>query len=277
MESKSIELSYMTIKDRKIFIEKHLTFIKILEGKIRIRRNHEPQVLEKGDIILLNPGACFVLESLEGHNLLTKMILDKGITKGYEKGSGPKYYMFNTAYHEKDAPELHSKVRLILESITRYEVFENKRELHKHLKKLFDILINHFNYITCGMHQKLFSKKMRDRYTFIYKHYFKLSNHDSLLTISQDLHLNYDHLRKDISRRYGATYHQMKDVKRVNKAVQLLFDTDMSITDIGFKVGFSDHKYMVDRFKKRFDMTPSELRKLSNNDTSSYMTYMKTL
>ncbi len=59
--------------------------------------------------------------------------------------------------------------------------------------------------------------------------------------------------------------------------MKYLVETELTITEICIRTGFSDHKYMVARFKKRFDMTPSEFRKISNNDTKAYMTYMKSL
>ena len=47
---------------------------------------------------------------------------------------------------------------------------------------------------------------------------------------------------------------------RLQKAYQLLVETDLNVSEVAFKVGFSDHSYFTKLFVRQFDQTPSELR-----------------
>lgn len=48
---------------------------------------------------------------------------------------------------------------------------------------------------------------------------------------------------------------------RLNKAKELLSDTDLSITDISSRCGFADITYFGKQFRKAYGMTPKEYRK----------------
>ncbi len=278
MENKRhITLSYISVTDTKMFLDNDLVFLKVLEGSIVIKKNNAPQILIKNDIVAIHRKTCFLLSPTTGHNLVTFLRLDTKLCSTYEKGVGVRVYSANSSLHEAKHPDLYKELRHLLESITRIEIFENKKALNEQLKQLFALLINHFNFVNCGRLHVKFSEKMINRYSEMYKTYFRLSDKSSLKEISEAVGINYDHLRKDIKNRFGYSYHQLKDNRRVNIAVKYLVETELTITEICMRTGFSDHKYMVARFKNRFDMTPSELRKISNNDTKAYMTYMKSL
>ncbi|MCH4886090.1 helix-turn-helix transcriptional regulator [Acidaminobacter sp. JC074] len=268
---KGISLNYISIEEKTLFLETDLIFIKVLEGSVIIRKDAEPMCMQVGDIVAIHAGTAFLLEKTEGHNLVTFLRLDRYLIRPFDRHIGPRLYVANSQKYESEFPVLYKKLRLILESITRIGVFENERNLYIHLKQLFNLLNNHFNYVTCGRQHEMFTPKMIARYRNIYKCYFKSTNQRSLKEISEDLSLNYDYLRKDIQQRYGRTYNYMKDYVRVSKSVKYLTETDVCITKISTLVGFSDHKYMVDRFKKWFGMTPSELRKTFTEKTQAQL------
>lgn len=274
---RSISLSYISIEAKKLFLEKDLIFIKVLEGSVLIEKNIEGQILKKGDIMAIHPGTCFLLCERGEHNLVAFLRIDTYIARDFEKGAGPRIYHANSAKYESLHPEVYKKLRYTLESITRYEIFENKKALHQHLRNLFYLLLNHFNFVTCGITHKKFGKKILHRYTEVYKLFFRSNRRSSLKDITEFYKLNYDHMRKDILERYGYTYNHLKDYVRVSRAVRYMLETDLTITEISYKVGFSDHKYMVDRFKKWYGMTPSKLKKLSNDKTNAFMSYVKIL
>jgi len=273
-----IALCYLTVKDISLFLEKELIFIKILEGSVIVNRSNKDEVLRKNDLLIIHPGTPFVIKKHNGHNLLTILRLDRKLYQKYESTMDGKVYSGNSALYEKKHPEIYQELRVILESITRFEVFEDKRELNSHLEKLYILMNKHFNYVTCGNSHKEFSDKMKLRYQKLYFNYFVVNSsncHDNLKEISKELDLNYDYLRKDIKQKFGYSYHQLKDILRVNYATKYVLNTEMNITDISFRTGFSDHKYMVSCFKKRYGMPPSELRQLRETDTPAKMYYVK--
>lgn len=56
----------------------------------------------------------------------------------------------------------------------------------------------------------------------------------------------------------GYTPREFIEVIRFRKAAALLKETDMTISEISYEVGFNSQKYFSSRFKKQFGKTPSE-------------------
>jgi ligand-binding sensor domain-containing protein/signal transduction histidine kinase/DNA-binding response OmpR family regulator len=56
----------------------------------------------------------------------------------------------------------------------------------------------------------------------------------------------------------GMTVNEFVKSVQMNKAARLLRTTDLTISEVSYKVGFEDRKYFSKEFKKRFGKTPSE-------------------
>ena len=52
--------------------------------------------------------------------------------------------------------------------------------------------------------------------------------------------------------------------KRLTKAKELLQSTDMSVSEISQKVGFSDYNYFLKSFKKHYGVSTKIMRKKNN-------------
>ncbi|HCS0032305.1 TPA: helix-turn-helix transcriptional regulator, partial [Escherichia coli] len=52
------------------------------------------------------------------------------------------------------------------------------------------------------------------------------------------------------------TFYQILLERRMNKAIQLLFDNELQVDMIAKKVGFSSVSYFIKTFKKHFGVTP---------------------
>jgi len=274
-EKRTIAVNYINITEEKVYFNDDLTFIKILNGSVILRKEKEPMELKKNDIIAVHRHSCFTLSPSKGHNLVAFLSLDTLICRTYEVKVGTRCYYVNSSKYEKLYPEIYHKLRIELEAVTRTEIFENKKLLHQHLKEIFELLIKHFNLITCGIQHKQFSRTMQSRYSSIFQTFFRLGNQSSLREISDTFSLNYDHLRKDFKKRFGLTFGELRDDFRVNKSLHYLFQTSLPITEVVKRVGFSDHKYMASAFRRRFDRTPSEMRRMDLVTADEFMIYSK--
>ena len=61
------------------------------------------------------------------------------------------------------------------------------------------------------------------------------------------------------------TFSQFLTDIRMNKARELLEDTDMQIEEIGNSIGFQDYHYFISVFKKHSNLTPSQYRRENKN------------
>lgn len=55
------------------------------------------------------------------------------------------------------------------------------------------------------------------------------------------------------------------NIFRIKKAIKLMYETNYSIENISYEVGFSNYRYFSSVFKKYMDITPSEFIKQYNN------------
>ena len=75
--------------------------------------------------------------------------------------------------------------------------------------------------------------------------------------------LNTDYLSKLFRKQEGVTIGEYIAGKRMMLAAQLLKNTDLSIADIGQRVGITDASYFIKMFRKREGVTPQQYREKS--------------
>jgi AraC family L-rhamnose operon regulatory protein RhaS len=93
--------------------------------------------------------------------------------------------------------------------------------------------------------------------TYINKHYNKPLNIEALADYA---YLSSRSLSKEIKRVTGMNFNQYLHFIRAKNAMSLLMNTDRSITDIAFDVGYSDSNYFSTKFKQVLNKKPSDIR-----------------
>ena len=93
---------------------------------------------------------------------------------------------------------------------------------------------------------------------YIDDHYFEDLTLDS---ISDELNISFSYLCKVFRKTTGHTPNQYITNRRIGEAQALLINTDYSITDIAFMVGYHDSNYFSTIFKKTVGMSPLKYRK----------------
>lgn len=83
----------------------------------------------------------------------------------------------------------------------------------------------------------------------------------SLEDISRSIKISPYELSRKFKRETGFTITEYINKLRINEALQLLENENMSVTDISQMIGFNDANYFTKVFKKLYGITPSEYRK----------------
>ncbi|MCM8711712.1 helix-turn-helix domain-containing protein [Clostridium sp. SYSU_GA19001] len=83
----------------------------------------------------------------------------------------------------------------------------------------------------------------------------------SLETISKAINVNPYVLSRQFKKETEYNITEYINIQRINEAVYIMENKDISITDIAYMVGFNDINYFSKVFKKFKKMTPSEYRK----------------
>lgn len=82
----------------------------------------------------------------------------------------------------------------------------------------------------------------------------------SLKKLCSQFHYQEDYYSRLIKRNTGLTYSQYVHVLRMDKAKNLLVNTNMSVQEILIYLGYQCHSYFYKAFRKETGMTPSEYR-----------------
>jgi AraC family transcriptional regulator len=88
-----------------------------------------------------------------------------------------------------------------------------------------------------------------------------LAERIDLPTLSSVLAVSPGHLGRLFKQRTGRTPHQFLIDLRLEAAEGLLADTDLSVTQIAWRVGFASPSHFVTTFRARRGSTPLEFRR----------------
>ena len=81
--------------------------------------------------------------------------------------------------------------------------------------------------------------------------------------LSETFHIKITTMKNCYKSIYGETINDTIIKKRLKKAALLLKNSALSITGIAIQVGYTDHSKFSNAFKKRYNLTPSEYKKIS--------------
>lgn len=126
-----------------------------------------------------------------------------------------------------------------------------------------EILCNSVNYIASRIVADLPQGLMREILEYIGQNY---ASHLTLSDLSEQFHMSQEYLSRLISKETGRTFVEHLTECRLHNAIRLLRTTEMSITEIAVKVGFSNASYMSRVFQKVYQIVPTSLRNSKNDD-----------
>ncbi|MDD2286652.1 MAG: AraC family transcriptional regulator, partial [Paludibacter sp.] len=87
------------------------------------------------------------------------------------------------------------------------------------------------------------------------------ANNITLDSLSSHLFISRSTLCMLIKNKLGQTVNEYINERRLMQGRDFLMNTDMSITDIAMRSGFSDANYFIKRYKKQYGLTPQVDRK----------------
>ena len=227
----------------------------ILSGSGSIIVNENEFEVEKGDIIVYNPGvshaestkgengieiAFFGITNFKIGNLPFDYILEKGTSPVIHTGEYAQeyefYFMSLVKEVDSDKPynEIFSKyiARLILIGILR---LSNISEAKFVTNAIFTRIYNHLN-----------------------KHFTEIESMDE---ICNDLKISKYYLSHVFKQYMGKPPMNYVASKRIAYAKKLLQETDLNATEIGEMCGYKDHVLFFKAFKKHEGITPITFRK----------------
>lgn len=130
-----------------------------------------------------------------------------------------------------------------------------------HYKKYyyeFNKIVDDLNIIVENYQIELNQDVMNQIIKYLHEHY---QDTITLYDLADYFGFSYSYLSSYFNERSDLTFNECLNKIRTQKAAELLRTSNISISDIGYQVGFSDHSYFCKVFKKQIGVTPSVYRK----------------
>ena len=127
---------------------------------------------------------------------------------------------------------------------------------------IFLHLLNHVDTIDRKSSQTWQELLVNSTLRYINKNYREAS----LGELAEDFHQSASQLSKLIKKSTGYTFKELLQRRRFQRAVELLVDTSLPVSDIFSAVGYENSSYFYTRFHEKYGMSPREYRRLHKGD-----------
>ena len=146
----------------------------------------------------------------------------------------------------------------------QYGELRNHLELCGTLDEVIDYLKTYIlKSLTDWMEEKKYveARPIRVAKQYISDNYYKAL---TLEMVSREIGFNATYFSSMFKKETDMNFSEYLKKIRIDNAKNMLLDTDQSVEDISYAVGYSDIKYFSRLFKKLTGLTPTEFRKLYN-------------
>lgn len=217
-------------------------------------------IVKRGDVSVRFPGQQVYLKGLQSSILLTVDFSGQKNPNGYnrsiEKNLQP--IMDNDILED---------IKGVLHPVSEYTflpLYEELLSLTPNDTEAAEALILELIYKIKAEHyrKKYQEKKPQKGYALTVLNYMKnnLEKSINLDSLAKQVNLNKSYLVRLFKSTYGKTPMNVLISLRMEKAYDLIINTNMSISEIAFECGFSSDSYFIAGYKKHFKETPLQTR-----------------
>lgn len=256
---------------------KEIEIILIKSGEFNLQINSDFYTCKSGDIVIINCEELHYLLAKDNiYSDFTSLVFDVSQLNSSILDSSSVNFITPIINKEFKFPTIvnstHSSYNILKEILLNIiDIYNHKYYgFELEIKALmFSFFANSFknNIIlkkdtTLSDDNKIF--KIKDVIKYIENNY---TNDIDINTLANICHYNEYHFMRFFKKYTGKTCIQFIKNYRLEKSYNLLKNTDLSVTQISFDVGFSNVSYFIRSFKEKYKVTPKEFRSNINNLT----------
>ena len=252
------------------FHEKAMEIIEITSGNVTVQIGTEFAEAHAGDFLYVPPTMVFKIEALEGEAGMRSMVFDSSIIEAnMENFDTEIFYMFYV--QSKNKIVVFGKEHPVYKTLKKYMQESYDEYVSKDVCYKLPIRANIYLMMTALLRYYCGSKNELDRMiyhnvmrlrpviTYIAEHY---KEKIYIETLSDMITVSPDYFTKMFKDSIGRTPIDYINGLRINRAMQMLATTDISVNDISDGLGFSNSNYFHKIFKQYMDTSPAAYRKL---------------
>lgn len=248
----------------------YIEVLYVCEGKLTNIIDGKQVCIQKGELLFLNQFTHHeILPAGENDIVINFMILPEFFDTVYTMaGSNNPLadFLVNVLRQNEEKGEyLHFKVAEVLQIQNLlenmiYSLVTGKGDQNRinqtTMGLIFLYLIDSVQYVEMRLPNQYENMIAMTTLDYIEQNYSQAT----LTELCEKLHLPMHTLSKMIKKNTGFNFKELLQRKRLNKAVELMCDTDMAVNDIILTVGYENKSYFHRVFKERYHMTPRAFR-----------------
>lgn len=260
-----VNVSLLNIEGYPIHWHDCVEILYVLEGKLRITIETEIYELEKGELEIINCDEAHSYESMGESNKVLMFQIDPNFFEKYFNDIRSVFFYTNSSEEGAQEDEKYHVLRRYL-SIILCEVIQkgDKYEdyIDEALVELLYHLINNFHQLIYEKEDLKENGEQFERYDRIVRYiYNNYKDKISLQDIAKKEYLSSYYLSHEIKNTVGYGFKDFLNLTRVEESVKLLLDSDKTISEISYELGFSHIRYFNKHFKRHYECTPFQYRK----------------
>ncbi len=262
-----VKITYASVREYPLHWHNSVEIIYVLKGMVNISIDTDNYSIFKNEIEIINTNESHRIHSDED-NLVLIFHIDSSFLEKYYKDIDNIFFYTNTSKEDSQEGEEYLILKKLLaeilcEMVQRQEDYDE--EIESIVIKLLFHIINNFHYLISG--EGDLSEEQFDRYHRISKYIFSnYNNNITLQDIAKKEFLSPDYLSHDFKNATGYSFTDLLNLTRVEEAMKLLLDSNMSLTEISEEVGFSHTRYLNKHFKNYYHLTPLQFRRKNKVD-----------
>ncbi|MET3879136.1 helix-turn-helix transcriptional regulator [Chitinophaga sp. OAE865] len=235
----------------------------------------QPYDYEDGTLVFISPGQVYGIDS-KGKMIKPQgkaLVFHPDLIAGTDLGRKIKNYTF-FSYEVNEALHLSKKERAIVNDCFEKIGYEIGQNIDKHSKTLIVSNIELFLNYCMRFYDRQFitrghaNRDILVRFESLLNEYFQsdkcqVSGLPTVTWCAGQLHLSTNYLGDLIKKETGSTALDYIQSKVIDTAKSMIFDSDKSISDIAFHLGFKYQQHFTRLFKQKTGKTPTEYRLLN--------------
>lgn len=278
------------IKDKSVHQEKHLhefiELVYVVDGQITHLINGEKFVAQKGSMLVINKN-----ETHEFYNIGNNAYINLHVVPEKMSGQDVFYKKINSVLHKmggKECFEWEALPRMIqfggikmieIENLLRYMINEINSRTFGYEVILMECLMlvlieieRKLHEVSGGLKEYYGSVKFYEIKNFIDENCFRKV---TLVDIAKEFYCSPVYLGRLFKRCMGKSFIEYVRDKRMEKAIELLITSNITIEELAMSVGYSDKTQFYSIFEKYTGKTPKKYRDDSTNAKNIFLDMYK--
>lgn len=248
----------------------HLQFYYFVEGEALLECGHSRFEVSPGSIVVINSNELHYLESLSDDLEFYTIRIDPSFLFSNQVDLLQTKYLAPLASNRISFRNLIENDIEILECITKTLQEYNLKKVGYELAvkaSIYQLIVLLLRGYVCKiLSEKAFEEKARSLKRFNTVLQFLEDNYDkkiSLKELADSANLSECHFCRTFKQITGKTLTDYVNKIRLEKAADILKQTDLSVTEISLKCGFDNISYFNRLFSKYYEISPTKFRKAS--------------